>query len=79
MSRSTVEITTEWQLIHEGVATFTVKEKGAGVLFIGDAPDDDTADRAVDEAGRQWLQNESKPTYARASRGGWEIIVDTLG
>ena len=79
MSRSKVVVATDWAVVGSGIATFTVEKEGDGALFVNDVADDETADGSLTRKGLQFMQNETRDTFARADGDGWVLFVDTAG
>lgn len=75
MSRKTVTITPVWQLISSVKCVITVNE-GNDLIYLNDTATDANSYRDSYPKGAQFVQNESKSTYAKCETGTVEIIVD---
>ncbi len=82
MARSTVSVTTSWQLVASTKAVFLttrVPDKGGCLMFNEAASDDDALCLHYIKAQEQVFQNENKETYVRATGDGWVLQVDEAG
>ena len=76
MAKVTIEITQTWQQVASGKATFTAKTVGEGTLLFNDSASDTNAYRDKPNPGNQYLEDETRDTYCRATGDGWALLVD---
>lgn len=74
--RSIKTITDQWVQIASGAAVFTVQKEGKGTLKFNNSADDSTASNWSPSKEEQFDENEARPTFARATGVGWELLVD---
>ena len=78
MSRSTIQVTTEWQQVAEGerlIVDISVQAK-RGAIHFNTTASDTGAMKFRPDASHQLLQNEYQDLFVRADSDGWEILLD---
>lgn len=76
MALSTITVTTTYQQIASGTATFTIVEQGKGHLLFNETASDTNAFVSNEEQFSQFTQNEVKNTFVRGESAGWVVRVD---
>lgn len=78
MAVSTVTVTDTFQQIGTGAIAITVAKKGTGSLSFNETASDTDALLSSPQRDEQFIQNEAKATFVRASaaNAGWVLHVD---
>lgn len=76
MAKSRIELTGSYAEIATGEVTITIDTEGEGTVFFDEASNDVTAYKSHPSAGEQFVQNEAKSTFAKATGSGWFVVVD---
>lgn len=76
MARQTITVTTDWFQVGTGACILTVNRAGKGALMINESATDTDAFISTGSPGDQFNQNESKPTFVRATGEGWVLLAD---
>ena len=76
MAKTKIHVTLAWQEIATSTAIITIEKRAKGTLMFNQSEDETTAYKTTGDVGEQFMQDDDIPTYVRADREGWEIIVD---
>lgn len=76
MSLNTVAVTNLWVQVATGISVITIAQAGQGNLMFNETGSDVNALGTNPEAGEQFLQTESKATFARSDGAGWILRLD---
>lgn len=75
--RATIDVTQVWQQIATGTVAVSVVQVGVGTLYFNQTASD-TDQLPITNAliNEQFTQNETVPTFVRASGDGWKVLAD---
>ncbi len=72
----TITVTQAWQQIAVGTVTITFIKQGEGSILLNQTPSDVDANPLLPRLTEQVAENETVPTFIRATGDGWKVRVD---
>ena len=76
MAKDTVTLTQTYQQVAVGAVSISIVKLGTGSVFFNEIASDVNANVYLPTLESQFVQNESKNTFARTNGQDWAILLD---